>query len=60
MKLVAIKADNVIFILKDEKSLDMIINALESEIGNCVKNGTMSELPNIYYMSDEKARMDMV
>ena len=45
------KADNVIFILKNERSLDTINGALESEIGNSLKNGTLSELPNNYYMS---------
>ena len=48
------KADNVIFILKNERSLNAINNALESEIGNSLKNGTLSELPNIYYMSNGK------
>ena len=46
------KADNVIFILKDGNSLDVIKSALDSEIGNCLKNGTLAELPNIYYMSE--------
>ena len=48
------KADNVIFILKDEKNLDMIKSALESEIGNNLNNGTLSELPNIHYLSNGK------
>ena len=48
------KADNVIFILKDGSCLEMIISALDSEIGNCLKNNTLSELPNVFYIFDGK------
>ena len=42
------KADNVIFIIKEWRDAEVINNSLRSEIGMRKRNGSWSDLPNVY------------
>ena len=44
------KADNTVFIVRNESHVEMIKEALSREIGRHKKDGLWRSLPNIYYM----------
>lgn len=44
------KADNIIFVLSEKKQLEILKEALHSEVGNRMSDGSWIHIPNVYYM----------
>lgn len=44
------KADNIIFVLSEQNQLGILKEAIHSEVGSRVSDGSWIHIPNIYYM----------